>query len=194
MKRLCVFCGSSVGFRPVYSEQAKLFGGLIAARPLELVYGGGHVGLMGVLADAVLAGGGKVVGVIPRALVDKELAHRGLTELHVTGTMHERKQIMADLSDGFAALPGGPGTCDELFEIVTWAQLGIHRHPIGLLNTEGYFDPLLSWVERAFDEGFVKEKHRSLLMVESEPEKLLARMTEYVPGAPVEKWVRPGER
>src|SRR5439155_9430175 len=129
----------------------------------------GHVGLMGVLADAVLAGGGRVVGVIPQFMIDKELAHAGLTELVVVETMHQRKAVMADLSDAFVALPGGYGTLDELFEILTWAQLGIHKKPIGLLNVEGFYDPLLAWIEKALAEGFLKAKHRSLLLVESDP-------------------------
>src|SRR5262245_11068027 len=169
MKRLCVFCGSSVGARPSYTEQTRDLGRLMVTRGLELVFGGGHIGLMGVLADAVLAAGGRVVGVIPRSLVEKELAHGSLSELHVVETMHQRKALMADLSDGFAALPGGSGTLDEWFEILTWAQLGIHSKPIGLLNTAGFFDPLLAWVDRAVAEGFIKGKHRALFLVENEP-------------------------
>ena len=155
MRRLCVFCGSAVGGRPVYAEQARQLGGLLAARRIGLVFGGGHIGLMGVLADAVLAAGGEAIGVIPQALMDKELAHRGLTQLHVVGTMHQRKALMADLADGFAALPGGFGTGDEFFEILTWGQLGLHAKPIGLLNTAGYFTPLLAWLDQMVAEGFL---------------------------------------
>src|SRR6516164_2274986 len=147
LKRICVFCGSSVGDRPIYLQAALELGRAIAERRLGLVYGGGHIGLMGVLADAVLSGGGEVIGVIPQALVDRELAHTGVTELRVVETMHQRKALMADLSDGFLALPGGFGTGDELFEILTWAQLGLHAKPIGVLNVGGYFDPLLAWLD-----------------------------------------------
>src|SRR5437660_1798871 len=147
MKRLCVFCGSAVGNNLVYADTARQLGALLAARGLGLVFGGGHIGLMGVLADAVLAGGGEVDGVIPQALRDKELAHLGLTRLHVVESMHQRKARMADLSDAFAALPGGFGTGDEFFEILTWRQLKIHHKPIGILNTAGYFDAMLSWLD-----------------------------------------------
>ena len=163
MRRLCVFCGSSVGNRATYADSARLLGRELAARHVGLVYGGGHIGLMGVLADAALAGGGEVIGVIPQALVDRELAHKGLTELRVVGTMHERKALMADLSDGFIALAGGFGTADELMEILTWAQLGLHDKPIALLNVAGYFDPVLTWLDRAVEEGFVRAEHRDLL-------------------------------
>src|SRR5262245_59376483 len=142
MRSVCVFCGSSLGGRPVYAEAARRLGAALAARGLELVFGGGHIGLMGVLADAVLAAGGQAVGVIPRALVEKELAHSGLTELHVVETMHQRKALMADRAGAFAALPGGYGTAEEMFEIITWSQLRIHEKPVGFLNTAGYFDGL----------------------------------------------------
>src|SRR5262249_11009257 len=148
MKRLCVFCGSSAGGAAAYADAARRFGPALAAHGLGLVYGGGHVGLMGVVADAVLGGGGEVIGVIPQALVDRELAHTGLTALRVVATMHQRKALMADLADGFVALPGGFGTADELFEILTWAQLGLHAKPVGLLDVNGFFTPLLAWVER----------------------------------------------
>src|SRR3954449_13611628 len=156
MQRVCVFCGSKSGGRPVYADAARRLGAALAARGCELVFGAGHVGLMGVLADAVLAAGGRAVGVIPQALVDRELAHRGLTELHVVGTMHQRKALMADLSDAFVALPGGYGTGDELFEILTWAQLGIHAKPIGLLNVAGYFDAMLAWLDHMTREDFLR--------------------------------------
>src|SRR5271166_5111645 len=164
MRRLCVFCGSSEGDRPVYVDSARLLGELLAAQRLGLVYGGGHIGLMGILADAVLAAGGEVIGVIPQALVDRELAHSCLSEMHVVASMHERKARMADLSDGFLALPGAYGTADELFEILTWAQLGLHARPIGLLDVDGFFDPLLAWLDRAVREGFLREDHRQLLL------------------------------
>src|SRR5689334_14276507 len=173
MRRLCVFCGSSAGNRPEYRDAARRFGALLAGRGVGLVFGAGHVGLMGVVADAVLGAGGEAVGVIPQALVDKELAHRGLTDLRVVGTMHQRKALMADLADGFAALPGGYGTADELFEILTWAQLGLHTKPIGLLNVGGFFDPLLAWVDRCVAEGFLRSEHRDTLRTSSNPEELL---------------------
>ena len=173
MKRICVFCGSRTGLRPEYAEATKQLGKLLAARGLGVVFGAGHIGLMGVLADAVLEQGGEIIGVIPQSLVDRELAHAGLTELRVVGTMHERKAVMADLSDAFIALPGAFGTADELFEILTWAQLGIHNKPIGLLNVAGFFDPLLAWLAHAGEEGFLKEKHRCLLQNADAPERLL---------------------
>src|SRR3954447_20301237 len=165
MPRLCVFCGSSKGRLPVYAEGARLLGRAMVRAGLGLVFGAGHVGLMGVLADAVLAAGGEAVGVIPQALVDRELAHRRLTALHIVDTMHQRKALMADLSDAFLALPGGFGTLDELFEILTWAQLGIHAKPIGLLNVGGFFDLLLTWVRHATTEGFIRQQHVALLNV-----------------------------
>lgn len=188
MRRLCVFCGSSAGDRPRYAEQARELGKLLAARNIGLVYGGGHVGLMGVVADAVLAGGGTVVGVIPRSMVERELGHAGLTELHVVETMHQRKALMADLADGFAALPGGFGTADELFEILTWRQLQIHAKPVGLLNTAGYFDPLLAWLEQCVAEGFIRARHRALLIEAAEPGPLLASLLSYQASPEVEKW------
>jgi uncharacterized protein (TIGR00730 family) len=189
MRRVCVFCGSNVGGRPEYAATARRVGELIAGRGLGLVYGGGNVGLMGVLADAALAAGGEVIGVIPAALQKKELAHAGLTALHVVGSMHERKAVMADLSDAFAALPGGYGTLDELFEILTWAQLGIHAKPVGLLDVAGYFRPLLAAVDHMTAERFVRPKHRDLLHVADTPERLLDVLTHAPPPAPVEKWL-----
>jgi uncharacterized protein (TIGR00730 family) len=194
MRRLCVFCGSSAGGSAVYAEAARRLGSALAARGLGLVYGGGHVGLMGIVADAVLAGGGEAVGVIPQALVDRELAHGGLTRLHIVGTMHQRKALMADLSDGFVALPGGFGTADEFFEILTWAQLGIHARPAGLLNTAGFFDPLLAWADRAVAEGFLRARHRGLIRVGAEPEPLLDALLAASPPEPEPKWVDARER
>jgi uncharacterized protein (TIGR00730 family) len=174
MRRLCVFCGSKVGHNPVYAESARRLGAALAGRGVGLVYGAGHVGLMGVLADAALAAGGEVIGVIPRGLVDRELAHRQLTTLHVVNTMHQRKALMADLSDAFVALPGGYGTLDELFEILTWAQLGLHAKPVGMWNVGGFFDPLLEWVEQAVREGFISPQYHGLLRVVGSVEELLS--------------------
>jgi hypothetical protein len=176
MKRLCVFCGSATGINPRYGDDARRLGQLLVRHGWGLVFGGGHIGLMGVLADAVLQAGGEVIGVIPQALVDRELAHPGLTDLRIVASMHERKALMADLSDAFAALPGGYGTADEFFEMLTWAQLGIHHKPIGLLNSAGFFDPLLAWIDRAVADGFIRPAHRQLVRVETEAERLLERL------------------
>jgi len=173
MKRLCVFCGSKVGSQAIYADETRRLGELMVRRGIGLVFGGGHIGLMGVLADAVLAGGGEVIGVIPRSLVDKELAHPAVSQMHIVESMHQRKAKMADLSDAFAALPGAFGTADELFEMLTWAQLGIHAKPIGLLNTAGFFDPLLAWIERTISDGFLKARYRELLKVTGELEQLI---------------------
>jgi uncharacterized protein (TIGR00730 family) len=189
MHRVCVFCGSSLGDRPDYTEAARRLGTALAARGLGLVFGAGHVGLMGALADAVLAAGGEAIGVIPQALVDRELAHRGLTQLRIVQTMHQRKALMADLADGFIALPGGFGTCDELFEILTWAQLGMHHKPIGLVNVAGYFEGLLTWLDHLVTERFVRPNHRRLLLQASEPEALLDLLQRYQPPAAEEKWI-----
>jgi uncharacterized protein (TIGR00730 family) len=194
MRSVCVFCGSSCGLRSEYAEQARLLGRSLAERGLELVFGAGHIGLMGVLADAALAAGGRVVGVIPQALADRELAHRGLTQLHVVETMHQRKALMADSADAFVALPGGYGTAEELFEIVTWAQLGMHAKPIGLLNTAGFFDPLLMWIEHMVQEGFVRPKQRRLLFVETEVAALLDRLREPPPPTGIEDKIDPARR
>jgi uncharacterized protein (TIGR00730 family) len=173
MKRLCVFCGSKVGSQAIYADETRRLGELLVRRGIGLVFGGGHIGLMGVLADAVLAGRGEVVGVIPRSLVDKELAHPAVSQMHVVESMHQRKAKMADLSDAFAGLPGAFGTADELFEMLTWAQLGIHAKPIGLLNTAGFFDLLLAWIERTIRDGFLKSRYRELLRVADEPGQLI---------------------
>src|SRR5436190_10401801 len=171
-RRLCVFCGSKAGSKEVYTLSARRFGKAMVERGLGLVYGGGHIGLMGILADAVLAAGGEAIGVIPQNMIDKELAHRKLTKLHVVSTMHQRKALMADLADGFAALPGGFGTADELFEILTWSQLGLHGKPVGLLNVAGYFTPLLAWLDHAVREQFLRLEHRRLLLEADEVEPL----------------------
>lgn len=176
MKRICLFCGSSSRVDPRYLALAREFGSAVAQRGIELVYGGGRIGLMGAAADAALSAGGRVIGVIPRALADKEVAHSGLTELYLVETMHERKARMADLSDAFAALPGGLGTLDEWFEIWTWAQLGFHGKPIGLLNFEGFFDPLLVFLDHLVAEGFVRPEHRAMAVVAEDCETLLSRL------------------
>lgn len=173
MQRICVFCGSQAGANDLYRQATSELGRLLAQRRHGLIYGGGHVGLMGIIADAVLRGGGEVTGVIPEAMVTRELAHHGVTHLHVVASMHERKARMADLADAFIALPGGYGTLDELFEMITWAQLGIHRKPIGLLNVGGYFDTLTAFIDHAIDEEFIRLEHRQLLLVETQPLVLL---------------------
>ena len=190
LQRVCVFCGSQAGGDPVYATTAGELGRLLASRRTTLVYGGGHVGLMGVIAEAALRAGGEVIGVIPEGLKQRELAYDNLTELIVTHTMHERKQRMADLSDGFIALPGGFGTFEELCEIVTWAQLGIHDKPCGLLNVNGYYDPLLAQFDRALREGFLRPLYRALVLAEPEAAALLAAMEGYQ-APPLEKWMTP---
>jgi hypothetical protein len=188
-KRLCVFCGSSHGSNPVYAEAARNAGHELARRGIALVYGGGNVGLMGVIADAVLAAGGHVTGVIPEALMAGEVGHRGLPDLRIVKTMHERKALMAELSDGFIALPGGIGTFEEFFEIVTWAQLGLHSKPCALLNVKGFYDPLLHLLDHAIAEHFVKPSQRDLAIVEADFSALLDRMAHHhVPREP--KWIR----
>ena len=184
MKRVCVFCGSSMGARPEYAEAARQVGHAIAVRRLELVYGGAKVGLMGVVADAALAANGRVIGVLPDILMTKERAHAGLTELRVVGSMHERKSQMADLADAFIALPGGMGTFEEFCEIVTWAQLGLHRKPCGLLNVAGYYDPLIAQVEHAIADGFIRAEQRGMVMAASTIEELLIQFENYIPPAP----------
>lgn len=176
MKAIAVYCGANPGADPVYADAARALGTLLAERGIAVVYGGGHVGLMGIVADATLAAGGRVTGVIPQQLVDRELAHPGLTELFVVRNMHERKAMMADLSDGFIALPGGMGTLEELFEMLTWSQLGIHAKPVGVLNVAGFYDQLAGFIAHAADQGFIQPRHRNLMMVEPDPEALLARL------------------
>ena len=187
-KRVCVFCGSSSGRNPAYAAAAASLGGVLAEHGITLVYGGGRIGLMGLLADAVLAADGQVVGVIPKAIEDLEVAHRQLTELHVVESMHERKALMADLAEAFIALPGGFGTLDELCEILTWAQLGMHGKPIGLLNIDGYFDLLLGFLDRSIADRFVHPAHRRLLVEATEPLEILQEFSHYeTPRA--EKWL-----
>lgn len=194
MKTVCVFCGSSSGSDPAFAAAARELGRELARRGLALVYGGGRVGLMGEVATAVTAAGGTVVGVIPEALSAKEIAYAEATELVVVRTMHERKALMADRADAFVALPGGFGTLDELFEILTWGQLGIHRKPVGLLDVGGFFAPLLGWLDSVVAAGLLKPKHRDLLLVSASIPDLLDRLAAYTPPAPVTKWVEPGER
>jgi len=187
-KRICVFCGSSSGGRPSYAASAIALARHLASRKIGVVYGGGRVGLMGTLADAALDAGGEVIGVIPQSLVAREVSHRGLSDLRVVGSMHERKALMAELSDAFIALPGGYGTFEELCEMLTWTQLGLHRKPCGILNVEGYYDPLLALFDHAMAEQFVKPLHRRMVIADSCPESLVARLLEYEPPA-VNKWI-----
>ncbi len=187
MKSICVFCGSSIGGDDAYREAAATLGRLLAERGIRLVYGGGKVGLMGVVADAALQAGGEVLGIIPESLMLKEVGHGSLTELVVTRTMHERKAAMADAAEGFIALPGGFGTFDELCEILTWAQLGIHQKPIGLLDTLGFFGQLTAFFDFVAAQGFIRPEHRSLLLEASSPELLLELMTNWTPTS-VAKW------
>jgi uncharacterized protein (TIGR00730 family) len=179
LRRVCVFCGSKHGVRPEYAEAAGAMGETLAAGGIGLVYGGGRVGLMGVVADAVLEAGGEAIGVIPDHMSDREIAHFGLTELRIVGSMHERKALMYELSDGFAALPGGLGTLEELFEITTWSQLGLHAKPTGLLDVGGFYTPLVGFLDQLVTEGFVSERHRRLLRVATDPVTLLARLAAF---------------
>jgi uncharacterized protein (TIGR00730 family) len=188
LRRICVFCGSSWGTRQSYQAAAQVLGRLLCQRGIELVYGGGNVGLMGTLANACLNEGGRVIGVIPQALADKELAHTGLTELRVVSSMHERKSVMADLADAFLSLPGGYGTWEEFFEVLTWSQLGIHQKACAVLNVNGYYDPLLAMADKAVSEGFLRVVHRDSLLSDVDPERLLDRLSKY--SAPiVDQWI-----
>ncbi len=192
MKRVCVFCGSRTGGDPRYRDAATALAQELLKRRLGLVFGGGSVGLMGVVADAVRDGGGEAIGVIPHGLAAREVAHRGLADLRVVPSMHARKALMADLSDAFVALPGGFGTFEELFEVVTWAQLGIHRKPIGLLNVAGYYDHLVRFLDHAVGEGFVSAENRGLVRIEDRPGALLDHLAEWRPLAGP-KWITPEE-
>lgn len=188
LKKICVYCGSSNGKNPAYKQAAALLGQAMQQRGIGLVYGGATVGIMGAVANAVLEAGGEVIGVIPKSLAVKELAHQQLTELHVVESMHERKAMMAELSDGFIALPGGWGTLEELFEILTWAQLGFHKKPCGLLNIEGYYDGLFDFLDNAFEQQFVNELYRPMLLKASQADALLDQFGRYT--APVvKKWI-----
>jgi hypothetical protein len=189
VRRVCVFCGSSPGARPAYADATAETARLLVEQGIGVVYGGGHVGLMGVVADTALAAGGEVIGVMPQALVDREIAHTGLSDLRVVGSMHERKALMADLSDAFVALPGGAGTLDELFEIYTWAQLGLHEKPCGLLDVDGYYSGLTAFLDHAVSERFLRAEHREALLVEREPARLIERLREFEPRAVTPKWI-----
>jgi uncharacterized protein (TIGR00730 family) len=192
MKRVCVYCGSSAGRLSRYREAARALGHEIAARGLGLVYGGAGIGVMGAVADAVLSRGGEAIGVIPHNLATKEVAHAGLSELLVVASMHERKARMEELSDGFIALPGGWGTFEEIFEMLTWAQLGMHQKPCGLLNVAGYYDHLFTFLEHAVAENFVRSEHQPMIIMEQDPVSLLDRFRDYT--APrVRKWLGPDE-
>jgi uncharacterized protein (TIGR00730 family) len=188
LQSVCVFCGSSTGSNTAYTEAARSLGTTLAEANIRLVFGGGHVGLMGEISNAAIAAGGDVIGVIPKFLVERELAHEGLTDLRIVGSMHERKAMMSDLSEGFIALPGGTGTLEEFFEVLTWAQLGEHEKPCGLLNVAKYFDPLLAAFEHMVEEGFLSKSNRALVLVESEPKNLLRRFEHYEPPKTA-KWI-----
>lgn len=192
MQRICVFCGSKVGSDPQYRRAAEELGRLLVERGQGLVFGGGSIGLMGLLADAVLDGGGEVIGVIPQKLATKELRHTGVSDMRVVPDMHARKALMAQLADAFIALPGGFGTLEELLEVVTWAQLGFHAKTIGLLSVGGYFDPLVRLIDHAVEEGFIQAKHRQLIVVDNSPDALLRSMERHRMPA-VRKWLGPDE-
>lgn len=189
MKRICVFCGASPGARPEYAEAACELARVLSHEGIGVVYGGGGVGLMGALADAMLEQGGEVTGVIPRALVDREIAHRGVTDMRVVASMHERKALMAELSGAFVALPGGIGTLEELFEVYTWAQLGLHAKPCALLNVAGYYDGVAAFLDHAVRERFLRDETRALLMVETDPDALVERLRAFRPEPAVPKWI-----
>ncbi|HEX9982075.1 MAG TPA: TIGR00730 family Rossman fold protein [Thermoanaerobaculia bacterium] len=192
IRRLCVFCGSSPGSDPAFADAARALGALLAREGIGLVYGGGSVGLMGIVADSVLSSGGEAIGVIPHALWAREVGHRNLTELHIVDTMHERKAMMADLSDAFVALPGGLGTLEEIFEVWTWVQLGLHSKPVGFLNVNGYYSKLLEFLDDATTLQLVRPPHRAVAVVDHEPASLLRKFDDWQ--APkVEKWIRKGE-
>ena len=193
LTRVCVFCGSNPGNDPAYAAEAAATGRALAERGIGVVYGGGSVGLMGIVADAAMAAGGEVIGVMPQALVDREIAHERISELRVVGSMHERKALMAELADAFVALPGGAGTLDELFEVYTWAQLGLHDKPCGMLDVEDYFAGIAAFLEHAVAERFVREEHLAMLMVERDPRTLIDRLRDYEPGAARPKWIDRGQ-
>jgi len=188
MEKICVYCGSNLGRHPEYVAAARFLAEELLLREIGLVYGGAHVGIMGEIANTVLKGKGEVIGIMPQSLVDREVSHTGLTELIIVDSMHERKAMMADLSQGFIALPGGLGTVEELFEVLIWAQMGFHKKPCGLLNASGYYDHLSSFLDHTVEEGFVKDVHRSMLIVEKNPATLLDRFATYEPPV-VNKWI-----
>ena len=185
---LCIFCGSSVGNRSSYADMARQLAQSLLANDISLVYGGANVGLMGILADTMLAGGGRVIGVMPKSLVEREVAHNGLTEMHIVGGMQERKALMADLSDAFLALPGAYGTLDELFEVLTWNQLSIIAKPVGLLNMEGFFNPLIGMLNHAVDEKFLRPEHRNMLLIDDDFARILQKFNTWEPVV-AEKWI-----
>ncbi|MCJ7513265.1 MAG: TIGR00730 family Rossman fold protein [Anaerolineales bacterium] len=189
LDRVSVYCGSSDGVDPSYLQAAQLTGRTLAQRSVAIVFGGGGTGMMGALADGALAAGGQVLGIIPRRFNNPELAHPGLTELRVVETMHERKAAMAELAQAFIALPGGYGTLEELFEILTWSQIGLHTKPVGLLNVKGYYDPLLTFIQHMLTEGFIYDEHRALLACEAEPEALLQRLEDFRPPEALDRWM-----
>ena len=193
IQKLCVFCGSSTGSNPLYADAARQLGRELATARVTLVFGGGRVGLMGILADSVLAAGGQAIGVIPRSLVEKEIAHSSLTHLHVVPSMHERKAMMADLADAFLLLPGGYGSWEEFCEVVTWLQLGIHRKPCAILNVNGFYDSLLAQSTRALADGFLRSAHHDMIVVEEHPVNVIARLASAQLPAET-KWVQPQQR
>ncbi len=192
MDRLCVFCGSSSGKGDTYEAAARRLGETLAGSGIAIVYGGASVGLMGTWADAALGVGGEMIGVIPKSLQEREISHGGLTDLRVVGSMHERKALMSELSDGFIAMPGGAGTLEEFFEVWTWAQLGEHTKLCGLLNVEGYYDPMLSFLDHVATQGFLSEKHRAMILVENEPARLMEALSNYSP-PDTPKWLGPAD-
>ena len=191
--RLCIFCGAHDGSEPLYKHSATVLGQRLAREGIGLVYGGGKLGLMGAVADAAIASGGEAIGVIPQALVDYEIAHQGLTELRIVNSMHERKSQMADLADGFVALPGGLGTLEELFEIWTWSQLGYHRKPVAIMNVGGFFDELIQFLDRLVERGFVRPENRAMLIVAADTDELIGKIRSYSPPKPPQ-WIRASER
>jgi hypothetical protein len=188
MKNICMFCGSTVGKNPIYKQTAQEVGLLFVKKQIRLIYGGGRVGLMGIIADTVMQNGGKVVGIIPQFLIEMEVAHSRLSEMIMVKTMHERKKRMTDMAQGFMIMPGGIGTMDEFFEVFTWAQLGLHAKPIGLLNTNGFFDKLLAYIDFAVEEGFVKPQSREMILIETDAEQLIENMQNYE-ASHVKKWL-----
>jgi uncharacterized protein (TIGR00730 family) len=193
LRSVTVYCGSNPGADPAFADATRALARLLAGSDLRVVYGGGAVGLMGILADAAMEAGGEVVGVMPRALIDREIGHRGLSDLRVVGSMHERKALMAELGDAFIALPGGIGTLEELIEVYTWSQLGLHRKPLGVLNVAGFYDRLAAFLDHAVQERFLRPQQRAVLAFEAEPEALLARLAGAEP-PPLAKWLTEAER
>jgi uncharacterized protein (TIGR00730 family) len=193
LRSVTVYCGSNPGADAAFADATRELARLLASSDMRIVYGGGAVGLMGILADAAMEAGGEVIGVMPQALIDREIGHRGLSDLRVVGSMHERKALMAELGDAFIALPGGIGTLEELIEVYTWSQLGLHRKPLGVLNVAGFYDGLAAFLDHAVQERFLRPQHREVLAFEAEPEALLARLADAEP-PPVAKWLTEAER